>query len=117
MSTPTLSGPSASSGGPAPHKARQCERRPIEPRSAVTRRQVEILRLAANGNTNQAIARWLGISVETVKSQLRAVYPKLRVSDRTQAVAVALRVGLLTVEDIDLPRGLRGRPGYRSDAA
>ncbi|MFI2620463.1 LuxR C-terminal-related transcriptional regulator [Streptomyces sp. NPDC018584] len=97
----------------AVHKARGLVRRPLEPRSAVTRRQVGILRLAANGNTNRAIARWLGISEETVKSQLKAVYPKLRVSDRTQAVAVALRVGLLTVDDIDLPPGLVGRPGQR----
>ncbi|WP_408996788.1 LuxR C-terminal-related transcriptional regulator [Streptomyces scabiei] len=95
------------------HRARSLEPRPREPRSAVTRRQVEILRLAANGKTNQAIAHFLGVSKETVKSQLRAVYPKLRVSDRTQAVAVAIRVGLLTVDDIALPRGLQGRPGRR----
>ncbi|MEW2393133.1 LuxR C-terminal-related transcriptional regulator [Streptomyces venezuelae] len=95
------------------HKARGLVQRPLEPRSAVTRRQVDILRLAANGNTNSAIAHWLGISEETVKSQLRAIYPKLRVSDRTQAVAVALRVGLLSVDDIDLPHGLLGRPGQR----
>ncbi|MER6092521.1 response regulator transcription factor [Streptomyces bluensis] len=82
----------------------------------MTRRQVEILRLAANGNTNQAIARFLGVSLETIKSQLRAIYPKLRVSDRTQAVAVAIRVGLLTVDDIALPRGLQDRPGRRGPA-
>lgn len=120
MTAPVLPVPPATDGGPAPslnaHKARGLEQRPFEPRSAVTRRQVEILRLAANGNTNRAIAGWLRISEETVKSQLRAIYPKLRVSDRTQAVAVALRVGLLTVDDIDLPPGLAGRPGRRTAA-
>ena len=117
MTAPVQVGPSPSGDGPVPscavHRARSLVQRPVEPRSAVTRRQVEILRLAANGNTNQAIAHSLGVSQETIKSQLRAIYPKLRVSDRTQAVAVAIRVGLLTVDDIDLPRGLRDRPGRR----
>lgn len=118
MTAPMQVGPSPDGGGPVPsialHKARSLVQHPRVPRSAVTKRQVEILRLAANGNTNRAIARWLGISEETVKSQLKAIYPKLRVSDRTQAVAVALRVELLSVEDIDLPPGLTGRPGRRS---
>lgn len=117
MSAPVQVGPSPSGGGPVPvsavHRARDLVQRPVEPRSAVTRRQVEILRLAANGNTNQAIARFLGVSLETIKSQLRATYPKLRVADRTQAVAVAIRVGLLEVDDIHLPHGLRDRPGRR----
>lgn len=111
-------GPSTSVDGPVPspvHPARIYEQRPLEPRSPVTSRQAQILRLAANGNTNAAIARHLGISEETVKSQLRAVYPKLRVKDRTQAVAVALLVGVLSLEDVLMPAGLRTRPGWQVD--
>lgn len=106
MTAPVQVGPSPSGGGPVPHKARHLIQRPLQPRAYITRRQVDILRLAANGNTNRAIARHLGIGEETVKSQLQVAYRKLRATDRTQAVAVAICLGLLSVTDVVLPAGL-----------
>jgi DNA-binding NarL/FixJ family response regulator len=56
-------------------------------REALTPREIEVLRLTAQGYTNQQIARALFISVSTVKKRLRGVASKLGVSDRTQATA------------------------------
>ncbi|MGW5879389.1 response regulator [Nocardiopsis terrae] len=58
-------------------------------------REVEVLRLAADGRTNAAIGRALHISPTTVKTHLMRVYEKLGVGDRTSAVSQALRRGLL----------------------
>jgi DNA-binding NarL/FixJ family response regulator len=77
--------------------------RTTEPRSYVTARQRQILTLAANGNTNRGIGRALGIGEEAVKSQMQKVLRKLRADDRTQAVAVALRLGLISLEDVAVP--------------
>lgn len=57
----------------------------------LTTRETEVLRLLADGESNKNVARLLGISVTTVKGYLRDVFQKLDVSDRTHAVAVALR--------------------------
>ncbi len=61
----------------------------------LTPRELEILRLAAEGLTNREIAKRLYLSVGTVKSHLDNIYRKLEVLDRAHAVAVALRRGLL----------------------
>ncbi|MDE3724798.1 response regulator transcription factor [Nocardiopsis sp. N85] len=58
-------------------------------------REVEVLRLAADGLTNAAIGRTLHISATTVKTHLMRVYEKLGVGDRTSAVSRAIRRGLL----------------------
>ena len=58
-------------------------------------REVEVLRLAADGRTNAAIGRALHISATTVKTHLMRVYEKLGVGDRTSAVSQAIRRGLL----------------------
>lgn len=58
-------------------------------------REVEVLRLAAEGRTNAAIGRALHISATTVKTHLMRAYEKLGVGDRTAAVSQALRRGLL----------------------
>jgi LuxR family transcriptional regulator of spore coat protein len=71
--------------------------------TALTRRQREVLLLAANGNTNAAIARWLGVKPHSVAEILTVAYRRLGVSDRAQAVAVALRLGLLDLDDIHVP--------------
>jgi two-component system nitrate/nitrite response regulator NarL len=62
----------------------------------LTVRELEILRLAADGFSAPEIASRLVISVTTVKTHLQHVYAKLEVSDRAAAVATALRRGLLT---------------------
>lgn len=60
----------------------------------LTQRESEVLALVVAGHSNRAVASKLVISEETVKSHTRAVYRKLGVDDRTQAVAAALREGL-----------------------
>jgi PAS domain S-box-containing protein len=62
----------------------------------LTAREIEVLRLAAEGNTRPQIAEHLAISPLTVKTHFEHVYEKLGVSDRTAAVAEALRSGLIT---------------------
>ncbi len=63
----------------------------------LTAREVEILGMVADGNANKVIARRLSLSEDTVKAHLRAVYSKLDVNDRTQAVTVALRRGIIAL--------------------
>ena len=69
----------------------------------LTRRQREYLLLAANGNTNAAIARWSGVTPGTVNEILGNAYRALGAHDRAQAVAVALRIGEFGLADIALP--------------
>lgn len=62
------------------------------PREKVlTERELEVLQLMADGNTNKEIARELNLSVQTVKSHVRNIFEKLETVDRAQAVAVGLR--------------------------
>jgi len=68
------------------------------PDSALSPREVEILRLVAAGTTNRETARRLLISEATVKTHLLNIYAKLGVSDRAAAVAEAFNRGLLTPE-------------------
>jgi two-component system nitrate/nitrite response regulator NarL len=63
--------------------------------SSLTRRELEMLELLADGLSNADIAGRLFVSPETVKAHLRNMFGKLGVSDRTAAVAVALRKGLI----------------------
>jgi DNA-binding NarL/FixJ family response regulator len=63
--------------------------------SSLSERELEVLRLVASGLTNKEVAARLYLSVETVKAHLETIYRKLDASDRTHAVAVALREGLL----------------------
>ncbi|ALJ21699.1 helix-turn-helix transcriptional regulator [Microbacterium sp. No. 7] len=58
---------------------------------ALTPRETDVLRLLADGGTNQAIAERLVISPDTVKSHVKNILRKLGVSNRAQAVAVYLR--------------------------
>jgi DNA-binding NarL/FixJ family response regulator len=62
----------------------------------LTEKEIAVLRLVAEGQPNKQIAWQLGISIETVKSHLKAVFEKLQVDDRTHAVTVALRRGYLS---------------------
>jgi DNA-binding NarL/FixJ family response regulator len=64
-------------------------------RSAPSARELQVLELLGEGNSNKEIAQKLAISDETVKTHLRHLYEKLGVSDRAQAVAIALRQQLI----------------------
>src|SRR5262249_25432061 len=60
-------------------------------------REIEILRLVAEGNPNKQIARVLSLSEETVKAHLKSIFAKLDVADRTHAVTVAVRRGIIVL--------------------
>ena len=62
---------------------------------ALSDRETEVLRFAAEGNRNQDIARKLFIAVETVKVHMKHIMDKLDANDRTQAVAIAVRRGII----------------------
>lgn len=61
----------------------------------LTQREIAILRLVADGHANKQIARHLNLSVETIKAQLKTIFSKLRVHDRTHAVTLAARRGYI----------------------
>ena len=61
----------------------------------LTSREVDVLTALADGLSNKAIAVRLGISDETVKFHLSAIFGKLRASNRTDAVRQAFRRGIL----------------------
>jgi DNA-binding NarL/FixJ family response regulator len=63
--------------------------------TALSPREVEVLRLVSDGATNQSAARQLMISETTVKTHLLHIYTKLGVGDRASAVATAYKRGLL----------------------
>lgn len=63
-------------------------------RLGLTQRESEVLALLIGGLSNKAIAAKLVVSDDTVKTHLRGLYRKLEVSDRSGAVATALREGL-----------------------
>ncbi len=66
-----------------------------DPRPRLSPRELEILRLAAEGRSGPEIARILFLSPNTIKTHLANIYEKLGVSDRAAAVAKALREGVL----------------------
>jgi DNA-binding NarL/FixJ family response regulator len=61
----------------------------------LTPREIEILRYVAGGGGNKIVADALGISLETVKGHMKNVLAKLEARDRTHAVTVALKRGIL----------------------
>jgi DNA-binding NarL/FixJ family response regulator len=62
---------------------------------ALTEREVEVLQLVKLGNRNRDIANRLFISEETVKAHIKHILEKLGASDRTQAITVAARRGII----------------------
>jgi two-component system, NarL family, response regulator LiaR len=61
-------------------------------------RELDVLRLAAQGLTNKAIGQALGISDRTVQGHLANIYGKLSVASRTEAVTTALRLGWIVLD-------------------
>ena len=67
----------------------------VRPPSPLTAREMEILSLLAAGDSNKAIAARLSVSAHTVKSHISSILSKLGVSSRTEAVTLALRLGIV----------------------
>ena len=61
----------------------------------LTEREIAILRLVAIGMANKQVASELGLSEETIKGHLKNIFSKLDVADRTHAVTVAARRGII----------------------
>ena len=64
---------------------------------ALTPREVDVLRLVADGNANKEIGARLSLTEETVKSHIRSILSKLGANDRTHAVAIGLKRGIIDV--------------------
>jgi DNA-binding NarL/FixJ family response regulator len=63
----------------------------------LTAREIQVLRLLAEGASNKIIARALGISAHTAKFHVASILEKLDATSRTEAVTTAIRLGLLMV--------------------
>jgi DNA-binding NarL/FixJ family response regulator len=79
----------------APHVASRLVARVRTPAVSLTRREIEVLQLVADGHSNKSAARALFVSEATVKSHLVQVFMKLAVDSRTAAVSTARLRGLV----------------------
>jgi len=61
----------------------------------LSNREIDVLHLVANGKANKEIAQAMSLSDETVKAHLKNIFAKLDVNDRTHAVTVAVRRGII----------------------
>ncbi len=75
--------------------------RTAEMREGLTEREMEVLRATAYGQPNKTIAGNLAISPQTVQVHLRNIFSKLGVNNRSEAVAYAIRHGLISLEEND----------------
>lgn len=84
-------------GGPVPS---QVGRKLIDHfgQPALTIRELEVLQLMANGLRNKEVGTTLGITKETVQGHVKSILSKLKVHDRTEAVTVALRRGIIHID-------------------
>ena len=62
---------------------------------ALSTRELDVLRLIADGNANKAIASHLSITEETVKGHVKNILAKLAANDRTHAVTIGLKRGII----------------------
>jgi DNA-binding NarL/FixJ family response regulator len=82
--------------GPPPESPRKL-REPLSqpPAVSLSPREIEVLKLLALGKTNREIGQTIMVSLSSVKTYMRRIMDKLRVSDRTQAAVRAVELGLL----------------------
>lgn len=64
---------------------------------ALSEREIEVLRRVASGGANKSVAAQLGITEETVKAHMKSILAKLNAQDRTHAVAIAVKRGILVL--------------------
>ena len=83
------------------HLGKRGSRRAAEIFPRLTEREMEVLRATAAGQPNKTIAGNLTISPQTVQVHLRNIYLKLGVGNRSEAVAYAIRHGLINLEQDD----------------
>jgi DNA-binding NarL/FixJ family response regulator len=64
---------------------------------ALTEREIEVLREVAGGNANKIVAIRLKVSEETIKAHMKSILSKLGANDRTHAVTIALKRGIIEI--------------------
>jgi len=89
-----LSAYSTTKGQPVPAE-KPAAKSPKRDSHTLSPRETEVLRLVAEGFSNQRIAEKLGLGLETVKTHMRHIMEKLTVSDRTEAAVKAMKQGLV----------------------
>ena len=72
---------------------------PVDSVEHLTRREMEVLKLAAKGMNNRDIAGELGVGLRTVKGHFEVIFNKIGVSSRTEAVLEALKRGWVSLQD------------------
>jgi DNA-binding NarL/FixJ family response regulator len=72
---------------------------PIDSSEHLTRREMDVLKMAAKGLSNKAIASDLGLSLRTIKGHFESIFDKMNVSSRTEAIMMALRQEWINLED------------------
>ncbi|SFJ51737.1 DNA-binding response regulator, NarL/FixJ family, contains REC and HTH domains [Amycolatopsis sacchari] len=80
------------------------------PRMPLSRREFQVLQLVAEGLENAAIAKILYLSVETVRTHVKSILRKLSARDRTHAVTIAFRGGILIAQPDDGTEGQTPAP-------
>ena len=84
-------------GHPMPSDVRaRLDQRAAQP--TLTPREIQVLQLVSQGKRNKEIAAILGLSEDTVPVHVKNIFAKLRVNERTAAVNVALRRGIIHIE-------------------
>ncbi len=71
-----------------------------KPLEVLSEREMEVLKLATRGLSNQDIANELCLSLRTIQAHLGHIFNKLQVSSRTEAVVRALKAGWITLDDV-----------------
>jgi DNA-binding NarL/FixJ family response regulator len=64
---------------------------------ALTEREIQVLRGVAAGNANKRVAQLLNVSEETIKAHMKSILSKLGANDRTHAVTIALKRGIIEI--------------------
>ena len=83
------------------HLGKRGSHRAAEMPEGLTDREMQVLRATAYGQPNKTIAGSLAISPQTVQVHLRNIFSKLGVNNRSEAVAYAIRHGLISLEEND----------------
>ncbi len=65
----------------------------------LTNKETQVLKQITNGNSNKQIAQLMGTSEQTIKNQISSILRKLNANDRTHAVVLAVRRGLITFDE------------------
>jgi DNA-binding NarL/FixJ family response regulator len=65
--------------------------------ASLSERELEVLRKVAAGNSNKQVAAQLGISEDTAKAHMKSILSKLNANDRTHAVTIAVKRGIIDI--------------------